>query len=116
MNTARTNPSRKQPGQRYSEAEKQHLLNEFHAFGGSLYAYSKQVGVNYMTLTRWLRSSPSGYPSSGQTMGFMELQIRQAHFGDAEGVCVELPSGIRLLFPCGTEPGYIGRLVRELVA
>lgn len=114
MERARTYPLRKRIGQRYSDEEKQHILNGFQAFGGSLYAYSRQVGVNYMTLSRWIQKSASGYPAPGPTMGFMELQIRQTHFSSSEGLCMELPCGIRLRFPMGTEPGYIGQLVREL--
>ncbi|MDZ4063451.1 MAG: hypothetical protein U1E22_02180 [Coriobacteriia bacterium] len=80
-----------------------------------MFAYSKMTGITYVTLQRWLRAGMSTSHGAVQS-SFMELQIRQASFPAAGDVAVELPGGIRLRFAAGTDAGYIGRLVRELVA
>jgi len=110
-------PRTKRIGQRYSEEEKRRIVQGFEAFEGSVFAYSKMTGITYVTLQRWLRSGMDARPAVGvQSSGFMELQIRQASFSVGDDVAVELPGGIRLRFAAGTDAGYIGRLVRELVA
>jgi hypothetical protein len=105
-------------GRRYTESEKRLILQGFKTYEGSLTRYAKEVGVTYVTLRRWCQSGMT-MPAHGPAPvgGFLELQVRQRSFSmDASEVDVELPGGIRLRFAAGTDAGYIGRLVRELVA
>ncbi len=105
-------------GRRYTETEKQSILAGFETYGGSLTRYAKEVGVTYVTLSRWLKARmPSPVVRSSSVSGFLELQVRQRSFSmEVGGVDVELPGGVRLRFAAGTDAAYIGRLVRELVA
>ncbi len=105
-------------GRRYTEAEKRSILAGFDAYGGSLTRYAKEVGVAYVTLSRWLRAGilPRAEGSSAAS-GFLEFQVRQRSVSmEVGGVDVELPGGLRLRFAAGTDARYIARLVRELVA
>lgn len=105
-------------GRRYTETEKRSILAGFEAYGGSLTRYAKEVGVTYVTLSRWLRAGilpPAEGSSSGS--GFLALQVRPRSMSmEVGGVDVELPGGVRLRFAAGTDASYIARLVRELVA
>jgi hypothetical protein len=101
------------PGWRYPMQERMALLAGFQRFSGSLYEYSKRIGVPLVTLRRWQRRDEH-VSRNGVTGGFVEFEVRQADARFPATVEVELPGGVRLGFLPLTGAGYIGRLAREL--
>jgi hypothetical protein len=101
------------PGWRYPMQERMALLAGFQRFSGSLYEYSKRVGVPLVTLRRWQRRDEH-VSHDDETGGFVEFEVRQADARFPATVEVELPGGVRLRFLPPTDAGYIGRLAREL--
>lgn len=101
------------PGWRYPMRERMALLAGFQGFSGSLYEYSKRIGVPLVTLRRWQRRDEQ-VSHNGVTGGFVEFEVRQTDARSPATVEVELPRGVRLRFLPLTDAAYIGRLAREL--
>ncbi len=101
------------PGWRYPMQERMVLLAGFQRFSGSLYEYSKRIGVPLVTLRRWQRRDEH-VSRNGVAGDFVEFEVRPAENRLSAVIEVELSGGVRLRFPPLTDAGYIGRLAREL--
>jgi len=54
-------------GKRYSEAERRRILAFVEKYGrGGITAASRQYGVSYIALRRWMKNGPEGLPRGGR--------------------------------------------------
>lgn len=60
---AKTERKKGNTGKRYSEAERRKILAFVEKYGrGGITAASRQYGVSYIALRRWMKNGPAGLP------------------------------------------------------
>ena len=97
----------KDRGKRYTDSEKEELLQLFEQSGCSVSRFSKEMGVSYGTLRRWL----------GREKPRFDLVEVAAPFPASSGAMrVRLPNGIECQIPQGFVRGEAAALIRELAA
>jgi transposase-like protein len=64
---AKTERKKGNTGKRYSEAERKKILAFVEKYGrGGITAASRQYGVSYIALRRWMKHGPGGAPRGGR--------------------------------------------------
>jgi transposase-like protein len=64
---AKTERKKGNTGKRYSEPERRKILAFVEKYGrGGITAASRQYGVSYIALRRWMKNGPAGAPRGGR--------------------------------------------------
>ena len=97
----------KDKGKRYTQGEREELLELFAQSGYSVSRFSKEMGVSYATLKRWL---------GGERPRFDLVEASVPLPGAATALRVRLPSGIECEIPRDVARGEAAAFIRELMA
>ncbi len=96
-------------GKRYTEEQKQELLELFRQGGLNASRFCKEMGLSYPTLKRWLGPSPA----PAKPVQFVE--VGEAESSDGR-LAVALPNGLWAEFPMDAEKSVVADWIRELKA
>lgn len=94
-------------GKRYTEDQKQELLELFRQSGLNASRFCKEMSLSYPTLKRWLGPAPAN------PVQFVEIGEAESNDGR---LSVALPNGIWAEFPLCAEKSVVASWIRELKA
>ena len=94
-------------GKRYTEDQKQELLELFRQSGLKASRFCMETNLSYPTLKRWLGPQPS------KPAQFVEIDQSESSGGR---LSVALPNGLRAEFPLDAEKPVVASWIRELKA
>ncbi|MEM9159222.1 MAG: transposase [Verrucomicrobiota bacterium] len=94
-------------GKRYTQEQKQELLELFSQSGMNVSRFCKEMNLSYATLKRWLSPEPS------KPVQFVEIGEADPSGGR---LSVALPNGLWAEFPLSTDKSVVASWIRELKA
>lgn len=118
MSTAPSQDAGRPTRRRWSKEQKCDLLARFAARGTSAAEFCRQMGLSAATFSTWCRlSAVSDAGEVPSVDGFAQVRVSAATDRGGAGttalVIAQLPGGISLAVPPGTDPIWLGRVLQS---
>ena len=106
---------KKQRGERYSEAEREKILQAYKASGLGITVFCRQQGYNKGTLLRWLTAAGKTqvHQESETTSGFAPLQVETPP--STSRLHIQYPSGVSVSIDGTVEASVLRTLLQSYV-